>query len=102
MTIKIPGDYPSSPPCLKFDHKLYHVNVSQKSNALMFQDLKPSSWKESTRLFQLLMQTVIVLSNPDKENFFTQPNQELLDLYLKDRPTYLSIAKASMDGHAMV
>lgn len=51
LNVIIPGSYPKSPPLVKFSQNVYHLNVNQETNELMYLTLTESVWHASTRLF---------------------------------------------------
>jgi len=63
----MPDDYTKKPPQIKFDHKLYHLNVNQKTAEMKFHELQKINWKESTRLFQIIMLILKRLKSAEKK-----------------------------------
>ena len=69
--IKIPVNYPSEPPEAFFGTQVYHINVDQDTNQIMFNEINKLNWKSSVRLFQFLIEILRIMKEPDdNKNYF--------------------------------
>ena len=73
LLINIPVNYPSEPPTAYFGTQVYHINVDQDTNQIMFKNINKLNWKNSVRLFQFLVEIFLVLVEPDdSKNHFLE------------------------------
>lgn len=63
LTVTIPSRYPSSPPNIEFETKIYHPNIT-KDGKICFGDFK-NEWKSTYTLKDAIDFVYYLLKNPD-------------------------------------
>ena len=65
----------------------------------MFRTINGNNYKPSVRLFQIIIELILILEAPDSKNYWlTQENSNMYELFKNDRKTYLTIANAMSGG----
>ncbi|KAJ8325796.1 hypothetical protein BDV3_000965 [Batrachochytrium dendrobatidis] len=67
ITIDFPVDYPFKPPQIKFATKVYHPNIDH-DGTICLGLIKTDAWKPSTKLSEVLMAVVQILTEPNPED----------------------------------
>ena len=101
LFINIPTNYPNEPPTAYFGNSMYHVNVHNDTNQILFYRISKDYWRREMRLFQFLIEIFRILVEPDdSKNFFPKNKQNvgIYELYKHDRPTYHSIARTTIEA----
>jgi hypothetical protein len=63
----------------------------------MFRAIEKNNWRKTYRLFQLSIELIKLLQEPDASKDYwndIEQNNIMYSLFKKERPTYYSIAKA--------
>ena len=65
----------------------------------MFRTINESNYTPSVRLFQIIIELIMLLETPERKNYWlTKENALMYDLFKSDRQTYLTIANAMSGG----
>ncbi len=85
--MNIPTDYPAKPPTVFVGCRTYHVNVNQEDNQIMWNTIQKQHFKPSIRLFQMIIEFIFLLENPESKNYFPtcQENKQMYDIFKSDR-----------------
>ena len=87
LIIKFPFTYPSTPPNVKFNTKIYHCNVNSRGKICT--DLL-ENWRVATSVAQILLEVYCVLIECNPNDPLVQ---EFADLYMTNRQLYESHAR---------
>jgi ubiquitin-protein ligase len=68
LRVVFPSDYPSSPPRITFDTRVFHPNVSLEDGSICASVLKPGGWSPAYRLHALLVALQSLLDAPNAES----------------------------------
>lgn len=64
MSIKLPIDYPSKPPIIKFDHPVWHPNINF-DDGIICVDIMKDAWSPVLTLNKVLFSICLLLDNPN-------------------------------------
>lgn len=67
VDIKIPADYPFSPPKMKFDTKIWHPNVSSQTGAICL-DVLGKEWSPALTIRTALLSIQALMSAPEPDD----------------------------------
>lgn len=94
--LSIGEEYPLKPPSLTFKTKIFHPNISE-GGAVCIDILKSTAWSPILNIRNIMISICSLFSDPN-------PNSPLNgtagDLYLRNRPSYNTIAKDMTKEHA--
>lgn len=76
LNIKIPDDYPNSPPNIRFQTKMFHVNVDKDGNICL--DVLRDGWMHNMQLIDIIEEIYNLLKYP---NTYSPLNDELYRYY---------------------
>ncbi|WVQ72862.1 hypothetical protein IAR50_002423 [Cryptococcus sp. DSM 104548] len=71
IDIKVPHDYPFSPPHLLFLTKVYHCNVSSNGNICL--DLLKTAWSPALSLYKVILSLSSLLTDPNPADPLVPP-----------------------------
>lgn len=96
LTIHLPVNYPLSPPKVKFDHKVYHPNISMDGRICL--DILAHNWSPILTIDRVLISIRSLLTDPNCADPF---NQEASKMYISNRNKFNQIAKELTKKFAM-
>ena len=64
LVIKLPNDYPCTPPDIKFDHQVWHPNV-RLDCGLICVDILKDAWTPVLTINKVLFSICVLLDNPN-------------------------------------
>jgi len=98
LYLKIPFTYPFDPPEVRFLTKIFHPNVSRHGD-IGIDSIQKSIWVSSLTLNKVLLSIQSLLTDPFCEVCM---EQDIGDLYLKDRKAFDSVARSWTWKYAML
>jgi ubiquitin-conjugating enzyme E2 D/E len=90
LHIKFPSDYPFRPPCIKFETKIYHPNLSADIDhvcAPIFHD----QWSPALTISKALQSIRNLMDNPDLDGCIA--DEKAADLYKNNRARFEIVAR---------
>ncbi|KAL3105548.1 hypothetical protein niasHT_026982 [Heterodera trifolii] len=98
MDIVLSRDYPFTPPIVKFETPVYHLNVG-KDGALLMDILLRRNWAPTLTVSTVLLSISSLLSDPSQHTCALDMDIEII--YRKDREQYNRNAREWTQKHAM-
>lgn len=95
LIIELIGDYPLSPPNVKFITPIEHVNVDKKGNICV--DILKNNWLPSQNIISIMMSIHILLKYPNLQDPF---NSELAASYSNNEQEYIKKIKDCCEKYA--
>ncbi|MFE0178701.1 ubiquitin-conjugating enzyme E2 [Streptomyces sp. NPDC059002] len=95
--IRFPTEYPSLPPKLLFETRIYHVNVN--ANGAVGLPLLRGAWDPAMTAVRVLLEIRNLLSEPDPGKAFAPP--DVVALFRSDRSAYDAEAREWTRKYAM-
>lgn len=83
LEIKLPDDYPFSPPIVKFITPIQHVNINTKGDICL--DILKNNWAPSQNIQSVLISIISLLSDP---NYDDPLNSDLAKVYRENKSDY--------------
>ncbi|KAK9474472.1 ubiquitin-conjugating enzyme/RWD-like protein [Dipodascopsis tothii] len=97
LTLKLPADYPNSPPKAYFNTKIFHPNVAVLSGEVCVDTLK-RDWNSDVDLKHVLLVIRCLLIEPNPESAL---NEEAGKLLLEDYEDFERMARLMTKIHAL-
>lgn len=94
IDIKLPDDYPYSPPNVKFITPILHVNINKHGDICL--DILKKAWSSSQTICTVIMSIISLLNEPNMDDPF---NHELIEIYKKNKDKYLKQIKNHCEKH---
>lgn len=94
LNITFRNNYPDSPPIVKCETPIYHMNISGKD--ICVSSIK-KDWHKAKNISNVLVSIFYILCVPKPDDAF---RQELANLYLKDQKTYEKNAREFCEKYA--
>eukprot|EP00088_Acartia_fossae_P053547 TRINITY_DN6107_c0_g1_i16.p1 TRINITY_DN6107_c0_g1~~TRINITY_DN6107_c0_g1_i16.p1 ORF type:complete len:394 (-),score=36.60 TRINITY_DN6107_c0_g1_i16:295-1476(-) len=98
LYLKVPFSYPFNPPEVRFLTKIFHPNVSRHGD-IGIDSIQKSIWVSALTLNKVLLSIQSLLTDPYCEVCM---EQDIGDLYLKDRKAFDSVARSWTWKYAML
>jgi ubiquitin-protein ligase len=90
LDVRLPNDYPFSPPHVKFITNIEHLNIN--SGDICLDILKKDHWSTSQNIKSVIISIISLLNEPNPQDPF---NANLAELYRKDYNRYVDYVKQS-------
>ena len=97
LRIRILNSYPSSPPRIQFETKIYHPNIDPDTGRICL-DEKYFKWEHYYILKNLINYVYYMLGNPNEESFI---NAEIANQYANDREKFNKTAREWTELYAV-
>lgn len=95
LNITFPDNYPNSPPIVKCETPIYHMNISNKN--ICVSSIK-QDWGKAKNISNVLVSIFYILSVPKPDDAYIQ---KLADLYLKNQKLYEQNAREYCEKYAI-
>jgi ubiquitin-conjugating enzyme (huntingtin interacting protein 2) len=89
LDIRVSGDYPYTPPKIKFETKIWHPNISSQTGAICL-DVLGKEWSPALTIRTALLSIQALLSSPEPDD---PQDAEVAGMYLRDRPSFIQTAR---------
>lgn len=96
FSMKIPNNYPNSPPDVKFISPILHINVNTNGDICL--DLLKDNWSSAQSIIKIIMSLRLLLAEPNIDDPF---NSDLLLLYVKDKLEYEQYIRSFCDKNRL-
>lgn len=83
ISIKLPENYPMSPPNVKFISPIKHLNINDSGDICV--DILKNKWTSSQNMTSVLMSIILLLTEPNISDPF---NNSLSELYRENKDRY--------------
>lgn len=97
ISIKIPNDYPYSPPVMKFETKVWHPNISSQTGMICL-DILGKEWSPALSIRTALISIQALLASPEPDD---PQDAEVAEMYKTNREKYNQTAKFWCESFAM-
>lgn len=88
LSIKIPSNYPSSPPKIKFMTPIIHPNINLKGDICL--DILDKSWSPAWNIYNAIVAIVLLLDTPEPDSPL---NLDASILFRVDKLAYTSLCQ---------
>ena len=89
LEIKVPADYPYTPPKIRFSTKIWHPNVSSVTGAICL-DVLGKEWSPALTIRTALLSILALLSSPEPED---PQDAEVAGMFKSNRPLFDQTAR---------
>ena len=89
LEIKVPADYPYTPPKIRFSTKIWHPNVSSVTGAICL-DVLGKEWSPALTIRTALLSILALLSSPEPED---PQDAEVANMYKSNRAVFDQTAR---------
>ncbi|KAI0519153.1 hypothetical protein KFK09_006594 [Dendrobium nobile] len=96
LDVKIPEDYPYSPPKIIFETKIFHPNIN-KDDGTIYPDIVKELWTASRRISDMIESIIKLLTEPRLDDPL---EREIADMYKNNRAEYDTVARLWVERHA--
>lgn len=97
LTLIFPKNYPTDPPDIKFDTKIYHPNISIDDGRICVSS-KSTEWDKNKTIIDVLYSIYDLLNKPNIDHGL---NKEALLLYKNDKEGFIKKAKEFTEKNAL-
>ena len=98
VDIKFPDSYPYNPPVCVFKTRIYHPNIATRVGYYCLDKFKSYIWSPEFNIRQILLETSLLLSEPDVENNVLEP--EIANIFKNDKKKFEKTAKEWTERYA--
>ncbi|XP_022138687.1 ubiquitin-conjugating enzyme E2 5A-like [Momordica charantia] len=81
LSIDLPSDYPSTPPQIKFQTKIFHPNIEEDGTIHI--DILKENWSPALTIEKLLLSICSILSNPEAQNSINEASMMYKNEYFR-------------------
>lgn len=97
LEVKIPSNYPFSPPKIKFLTTIYHPHINEKSGSICLETIQ-QGWSPNIGIVQSIMSIYALLFSPD--NHDKQPVEKITETVIEKHNKFLTTASNYTEKYA--
>jgi len=97
LNIKLPKNYPFSPPVVHFDTKIFHPNINDSGDICL--DILKSHWSPAYNLTHVMLSILSLMSSPNADDPF---NGMAARLYKTDMGEYITTVRMYVEKFAQL